>query len=214
VDCRGHLFNPEDSEAYSQNNHSLVVNCWLSLVECLECISLICKNINLPLSKNALSADCFLNVEHFNQIGNTFISTFTNTKHNGVIEKGAFSFNIICKRLLSSGIPELCQLPAHWLQKFLDLIVEDKKNVLRRSAGLPWAIMAILTAEPTGIPKVLLPKTMNFFLEICESDNHIAKVHALHILTFIFRESSLSEFILQYVEKGFMVVLQGFNSQQ
>eukprot|EP01080_Neovahlkampfia_damariscottae_P005556 gene5556-9374_t len=212
VDCRGHLFS-SDEEKNQQNNHSLVVNCWLALVECCESIGIISSTVELPVYEGTLAKDAVLSIDQFKEIGDAFISIFITSKHNGVIEKGALSFNKICKRLLNCGINQLCTLPSKWLDIFLSLIKEDKKNVLRRSAGLPWAIMAILTSEPAGVPKVLLPRTMKFFLDICETDDKSPKVHSLHVLSFIFRESSLSEFILHHIEDGFIVVLKGFNSQ-
>jgi len=59
---------------------------------------------------------------------------------------------------------------------------------LRRSAGIPPTIIAILRSEPLSNEPVLLNLTLDFLLNLARtsSDEDDSKIHALNISRFIF----------------------------
>ncbi len=62
-------------------------------------------------------------------------------------------------RILLEASPELNRLPQLWLTHLLDHMQrpgQSRDDIVRRSAGLPAAFVALFTAEPTGHPKTLL----------------------------------------------------------
>lgn len=62
-------------------------------------------------------------------------------------------------RMLLEASSELNRLPQQWLQQLLDHMQrpgQSMNDIVRRSAGLPAAFVALFTAEPTGHPKTLL----------------------------------------------------------
>ena len=62
-------------------------------------------------------------------------------------------------RILLEASPELNRLPQLWLTHLLDHMQrpgQSREDIVRRSAGLPAAFVALFTAEPTGHPKTLL----------------------------------------------------------
>ena len=86
---------------------------------------------------------------------------------------------------------------------------ESHSTVLRRSAGIPPAMIAILRAEP-GIVKAnrswnkkkgvekrteethLLDKTLDFLLKLAkDADCADSRIHALNIMKFIFSDTYL-----------------------
>jgi hypothetical protein len=68
-------------------------------------------------------------------------------KHRGAVQITAESFEHICKKLILNEHFE--HIPMNFLEKALDRITtESHSAVLRRSAGIPPAIIAILRAEP------------------------------------------------------------------
>lgn len=96
-------------------------------------------------------------------------------------------------------------LPAKMLNLTLERIsTESHSTVLRRSAGIPPTIIAILRAEPSiikanrvwnkkkGAEKrsdvtVLLNTTLEFLLKLAkESVSADSRIHALNIMKFIF----------------------------
>ncbi len=74
------------------------------------------------------------------------------------------------------------------LDRALDKITtENLSTILRRSAGIPPTIIAILRAEPLSSEPLLLNKTLAFLLDIAETaTREDSKVHALNIMRFIF----------------------------
>jgi hypothetical protein len=72
-----------------------------------------------------------------------------NFKHRGAIEKAAETFSLFCVKLLESPDAYYRSLPEKMLDKTLEKITtENLSTVLRRSAGIPPTIIAILRAEP------------------------------------------------------------------
>jgi len=95
-------------------------------------------------------------------------------------------------------------------------------SITRRSAGLPYAIMAITASEPSNLttPKTLLPKAITTLIGIAQSplasdyDQRldIPQVHAYNILRAMFRTASLSTHVLPFLADGIMLALTGFQS--
>jgi hypothetical protein len=68
-------------------------------------------------------------------------------KHRGAIEITADTFEILVGRLLV--VPQFSHIPKELLDRTLERISkESRSTVLRRSAGIPPTIIAILRAEP------------------------------------------------------------------
>lgn len=71
-------------------------------------------------------------------------------KHRGAIEITAETFEKFVKLLLESKA--YSDLPMQMLEKALQrILVENHSTILRRSAGIPPTIMAILRSEPAII---------------------------------------------------------------
>ena len=71
-------------------------------------------------------------------------------------------------RLLEEPSQELNALPMCWLQQLLDHVARPGQTVddiVRRSAGLPYAFVALFAAEPGGRAKPLLQKGRS--VELC-----------------------------------------------
>ena len=61
--------------------------------------------------------------------------------------------------MLLEALPQLNSLPQLWLNHLLAHMQrggQSRDEIVRRSAGLPAAFVAVFTAEPTGHPKTLL----------------------------------------------------------
>ena len=73
-------------------------------------------------------------------------------KHRGAISITAETLGHFIKGLLNSRNPNYQALPQAMLERVLESIsVENHSTILRRSAGIPPTILAILRAEPAII---------------------------------------------------------------
>lgn len=86
---------------------------------------------------------------------------------------------------------------------------------MRRSAGIPPTILAILRAEPISNEPVLLNKTIEFLLHLARisKDTDDAKIHALNILRFIFQDSFLKNDINKFVTPAMILATENFKSE-
>ena len=118
------------------------------------------------------------------------------------------------------------------LEKTLESIsVENHSTILRRSAGIPPTIIAILRAEPAIIkanraynkkkgvePRSekteLLNRTLEFLLEQVEqtTQREDTKIHALNIMKFIFSDALLRHDVSTYISKAMMLSMEEFSS--
>lgn len=120
-------------------------------------------------------------------IGDYLLGVLHSTKHLGVIEKTHVALKVLCKRLLllplpcsttsasSTIAPASSARPHHgnvvegWLHQLLTEVgntAESSENWLRRSAGIPFCLMAILQADPAQRESLLLARTLQTLLEV------------------------------------------------
>ena len=69
--------------------------------------------------------------------------------------------NLVNCRMLLESAAELNKLPQQWLEVMLAHIQrsgQSRDDIVRRSAGIPCAFVALFAAEPTGHPKTLLQR--------------------------------------------------------
>lgn len=136
-------------------------------------------------------------------------------KHRGAIEKAAESFSLLCSKLLGSNQVKFQQIPSDMLDRaFAHITTENHSTILRRSAGIPPTIIAILRAEPLSNEPVLLNKTLTFLLDLARKskDSDDAKVHALNIMRFIFQDALLKHDINKFLNPALMLACENFVS--
>lgn len=129
-------------------------------------------------------------------------------------------------------VPLFEKLPKQMLDTTLERISkESHSTVLRRSAGIPPTIIAILRAEPgiikanrswnkkKGVEKrsdetVLLNTTIRFLLDLAKSsESQDSRIHALNILKFIFQDTYLREDITQFITPAMILAVEEFKNE-
>lgn len=106
----------------------------------------------------AASRLCLLQRSDVEVAAESLLHTLTTTRHDGAITAAASGLGMICERLLnlsaSAGDCSLAYLPARWLEGLLSGTevggAGGAVTYLRRSAGLPHAVLAVLHAEQLG----------------------------------------------------------------
>ena len=134
-------------------------------------------------------------------------------KHRGAIEKTAESFSLLCTKLLNSNWKVLQQIPEGLLDEALDRITKEiHSTVLRRSAGIPPTIIAILRAEPLSNEPIFLNKTLNFLIKLGQesTDHEDKKNHALNIMRFIFQDAFLKHDIAKFITPAMILATENF----
>jgi len=96
-------------------------------------------------------------------------------------------------------------------QNELDIITTDSLSTTRRSAALPFSVLAIVSADQT-----LLDKAFERLNELAKVDNSrssdITKVHAFNILKIVLLDSKQAKLLDRYFERAVMTALHAFSS--
>ncbi|XP_015696211.1 thyroid adenoma-associated protein homolog [Oryza brachyantha] len=166
--------------------HVVMVGCWLAMKEVSLLFGTIIRKIPLPgcshsnsphgdLAGNTEETDSsgdILDVEQLEKMGNHFLQVLLKMKHNGAIDKTRAGLTALCNRLLCSNDSRLCKMTESWMVLLMDRTVAKGQTVddlLRRSAGIPAAFIALFLAEPEGTPKKLLPRALEWLIEFAKT---------------------------------------------
>ncbi|KAJ0043711.1 hypothetical protein Pint_19237 [Pistacia integerrima] len=192
VDGPTHALEQEDkkskpTEDARSSEQIVMVGCWLAMKEVSLLLGTIIRKIPLPSndcsdsleSETRFSNDAdvsmmtisnpMLDLKQLEKIGNHFLEVLLKMKHNGAIDKTRAGFTALCNRLLCSNDPRLCRLTESWMEQLMERTVAKGQivdDLLRRSAGIPAAFIALFLAEPEGAPKKLLPRALRWLIDL------------------------------------------------
>ncbi|EMR10586.1 hypothetical protein PNEG_01291 [Pneumocystis murina B123] len=196
------------------SNHSQIILAysWRSIKEASMLLAIILSRSD---KTNQLSKATY---EQYNNGGKLFKEWLINIRHPGALFTIYSNFIILCSTLFISSEKELNSLPESWLQKIIFSLRNKSSFIAKKSRGLPYCITGILVSE-TNSSRPLLLKTIEELMTIAEI-NHIhqkdrvntAQIHAYDTLRVIFLESRLSNISTRFIEKGFVLSINGFNS--
>jgi hypothetical protein len=153
----------------------VVTACWLTMKEVSLLTGELARVVPLPGGGNsrALGGDekdaGLLDPSQLKAAGEHLLRTLLVMKHNGAIEKTRVGLTSLGERLLRSSRRDLSGLPATWLDDLfrrLEREGQSIKDLIRRSAGIPFGFMAVFLAEPGGVPRQLLHSAMAKLLDI------------------------------------------------
>ncbi|KAK9806642.1 hypothetical protein WJX73_003561, partial [Symbiochloris irregularis] len=201
------LEGPNQDAATSQAQ-IISTACWLTMKELAMLVGTLMQVVPLTGPGHVLNAG---QVQH---LGQQFLHTFVNMKHNGAVDKTMSGFQAVVTRLLTETLPELHQLPTQWLDALLAAATrpnQTRDDIVRRSAGLPVSIVAIFLSEPDNTRKVLLARGMSAILHISSgavSSEVWPRVHAFNILRLIFQEAKLAVSTTGYCAEGMQLTMQ------
>ncbi|KAL6960752.1 hypothetical protein U1Q18_038515 [Sarracenia purpurea var. burkii] len=168
-----------------QSEQIVMVGCWLAMKEVSLLLGTIIRKIPLPTSDSSksgnpffdsagaptMASDLVLDLKQLETIGNHFLEILLKMKHNGAIDKTRAGFTALCNRLLCSNDPRLCKLTESWIEQLMERTVAKGQTVddlLRRSAGIPAAFIALFLSEPEGTPKRLLPRALRWLIDLAK----------------------------------------------
>ncbi|CAG9856965.1 unnamed protein product [Phyllotreta striolata] len=151
-------------------------------------------------------------------VGAFFVDIFVASKHRGVFEQAYVAFSVICRSFWVSSNPILNRLPEMWLDDALRLCIGETRSEqlcpTRRSAGLPFLILGILSSEPV-FDKRRFHDAITTLFKTCEnldSSNDECRMHCMNVLRAMFRHSRLGEFVASYVAQAVIIAVTGFKS--
>lgn len=183
----------KDIETVGPVEQVVMVGCWLAMKELSLLLGTIARKVPLPGCSSGIADssngeieagklvnsvkqfrcfDAMLDSRQLEIIGDHFLQVLLAMKHNGAIDKTRAGFTALCNRLLCSSDPRINQMPESWMKQLMQRTIAKGQTVddlLRRSAGIPAAFIALFLAEPEGTPKKLLPLALRWLIDIAKS---------------------------------------------
>lgn len=210
VDCRGHVFDVVHGQSEEIMRH-VVNNTWLSIRVATSCIQRTVGLVDIASIEYEMLRDiCY-----------TLINALLLTKHNGVMRCVRAALKILVEALVRCRSPQFYHLPGELLSFLLGVngvSSESTARMLRRSQGLPHAILAVLEAEDSSVPCVLFPIAIRTLLSIAaggsEAEDEVSlcqQSNALNVLKFIFEDKIFGERVVGHVESAFTIATTGFD---
>ncbi|GLC36743.1 hypothetical protein PLESTB_000787500 [Pleodorina starrii] len=117
----------------------------------------------------AAAAAAMLGFSQLRRVGDLLVRLLFEMKHNGAVDKTSLALTAVAERLLRASAPELNGMPRPWLEACIRRVLargQSRDDIVRRSAGLPFAFGALLLAEPGNAPKALLSRGMAALLAV------------------------------------------------
>jgi len=159
-------------------------------------------------------AENILTLGQIEWTGSRFLELLLSTRHKGAIEKGYEGFRSVCTRILRCKVPRIVALTGKWVDAILaGLDSPSAKQVTRRSAGIPFALLGVLNGDLSGIatPTDLLERTMQCILDLSAgSHGDHAQVHAFNIVGNLVNKKALSAKVDNYLDKILVRILEAY----
>lgn len=226
----GHLpmdFNESSSVLKSNSTSSPALHPKVTAQMVLLCSWRTVKEVSLLLGK--LSDCCpilpdtngLLSEEDVLAIGVHLTTLLEETKHRGAFEQAYVGFSLLAARLWRHPKKTLQELPKLWLNELINAIQSNERSssklcATRRSAGVPFLVQALVSAElqTVGSPQSLQTTMSQLLTCAANKDSHVeCRTHALNILRALYRHAPLAEHIASYISEGVMVAVSGFKGK-
>ena len=200
-----------DEKAYL-NSQMVLRHSFRTIEAATECLGIVA---TIKIEQNTV--DCY---EYCLELGEMLSSFLTRIRHRGAFSTVHNVFDAFCKSLPSSKDSRLHQLLEIWLIGLLDQITNLQVSVTRRSAGLPVAILSIVTSSRNEtLQQQFLDMVMNTCITVGNSTVHdrvqeldLAQVHAMNVQRVLISDASLSRLIRDYLPTFFEHCIKSFSS--
>ncbi|XP_059086351.1 thyroid adenoma-associated protein homolog [Tigriopus californicus] len=151
--------------------------------------------------------------EHLCGIFRFLCDSLSVLKHRGAFEQAHLAFATLCQAL--GGSKRLKSLVDTELAKVLQAISNGESLCsTRRSAGLPFLILSLVSAQGREDRSGTLSSVMqSLFSNAEDPDIPVAsRVNALHILRALFRANAFGDDMYTFTEQGLITTISGCNS--
>ena len=200
------------SENSNKVSQVVLRHCFRTIEAATECLGMIA-------SQNVKEGTAGYYGLHYD-IGELLCDLLVKIRHRGAFSTVHTVFDGFCTLLANSGDILLEELLSNWLDEFINQISNLKVSVTRRSAGLPVAILSIVTSSKCDNIKLkYLNKTMSACTTICDVEVStpdlafdLAQVHAMNVQRVLMSDASLSKLIRPYLAQAFERCINLFSS--
>ncbi|KAL7425015.1 hypothetical protein Q5752_000702 [Cryptotrichosporon argae] len=194
-----------DDEAEDVMDHTnLLSGCWRAMKEAADLLATI---VALPFLQ-AKDSQTVWAAEDVDRSGRTFLLWLSEIRHRGTFAKIAPALGRLVDALRS--VPGLHSTVSAWIDRELEAITTDRHSTTRRSAALPYSILAIVCHSPVLLDRAVDRLTELARVEAASSD--VTQVHAMNILKIVLLDARQNKVYTKYLERTLLVALEAFGS--
>jgi hypothetical protein len=120
------------------------------------------------------------------------------SKHSGVVDKAQPSLEAFAAAVMGAdSSSSLSELPVQWLTRLINHMNrpgQTRRDIIRRSSGLPYAIQALLRAKPEGGARMLAVRGFQELFATASAENLPEcwpRVHAFNVLRMVFSDTEI-----------------------
>lgn len=130
--------------------------------------------------------------------GELLIRILLESKHTGVVDKTQPSLEAFAAAVMGADLPSsLSELPVQWLTRLINHMNrpgQTRRDIIRRSSGLPYAIQALLRAKPGGGARMLAARGFEELFAAASAEDLSQcwpRVHAFNALRMAFSDTEI-----------------------
>ncbi|KAJ3258573.1 hypothetical protein HK103_003533 [Boothiomyces macroporosus] len=206
----GNLPAEVETDPESKVAQILLRHCFRSIKQATDCISFIA-GVLLKLRHPS-------GYEYVKRAGELFSELLTTVRHRGAFNSVQENLSIVCK--IVSSKRDFYHLLQQWLDNFINQISSLEVSVTRRSAGLPAAILAIISAPSNDHKAAFLHYTIEKLIAIAQNpvdskkivQIDLPQVHAMNVLRILVSDSELTTITRDYIGTCFEICILQFKS--
>ena len=193
----------------------IMVCSWLTIKEVSFFLSAVHEVVPLPQS-DADADTGLLTLAQVRETGQLFLELLLSTRHKGAIEKGYEGFRALCVHVLKSKSAAVRALAGEWVRETIGILYDPvSQQITRRSAGIPYCLLAVLNADLTGsrLSCAMLDATMQELLELSAgAKGYSPQVHAFNIVGSFVNQKAVSSHVDAYLDRILVSILEGYTS--
>lgn len=198
------FLNDEDMESCMGPEAQIITcACWMSTKEAALVLGTLCQVAPTGKATSLLPAGVLL------EAGETMLRVLLECKHTGAVDKTQQAFTALCTALLAEPAAELAGQPHRWLTRVLSTLRrpgQSRRDIIRRSSGLPLALQGLMQAQASGTPGSLVVEGMTELLRTASGEDGLEeqwpRVHAFNTLRLLYLDTKLTRGASVFYSEG------------
>jgi hypothetical protein len=167
-----------------------------------------------------ISSNQVLDFKDLTDIGNLLFDYILTLRHRGAYSAVQYNFAQVCQFLANQNRFKNSQLILmEWLEAFLEQLDCLTVSITRRSAGLPAAIVSVITSPSSESLRTTFLEAAMKKLEVCMANNTFIPnghdhphIHALNVFKALVQDSKLSSLMRKHLASIFEICIKQFCS--
>lgn len=204
------------TEAIVRKSQLMLSYAWRGMKEAAAFLG---KAVSSPLRQDLKTAQAVWEGDEIEQVGQRFTMWMTAVRHRGAFSTIYPAYSSAAAAIVRCSWAEVNTMPRKWLQAFVTSITTTDTNIsiTRRSAGVGYAVLALMTAMPlrkdaAPLDEVIkqLIQAADEFLASEDSKTIASHVHSINILRVLSEDASLVEPMTPFIDSLLSLAIRRF----